>query len=184
MQEYRSRGQAHAPVGRRKLQTVISSPFLGVLSMKRSTLAVSALAIVTAGVACLLSARPAPTAVAQGNAQLVSRAAVTFDASPPLASMEQFIPDKAVVIHPAVVSPPAGKAPCKDRVRPCPPLRPLRRRHAAAAQARSRRRRTRRRRTSCPFRPRRPPRRSIAAGRRRRAERAGQARRHRAAGRF
>src|SRR5215469_1193284 len=37
-------------------------------------------------------------------APIVSRAAVAFDASPPLASMEQFIPDKPVVIHPAVVS--------------------------------------------------------------------------------
>jgi hypothetical protein len=70
--------------------------------MKRSKLPVAAL-VAAAAIACLLSARPAPTE-SKRVAPIVSRAAVAFDASPPLASMEQFIPDKAVVIHPAVES--------------------------------------------------------------------------------
>jgi hypothetical protein len=71
--------------------------------MKRSKLSVAVLVIATLAVACLLSARPAPTHPKR-TAPVVSRAAVAFDASLPLADMEQFIPDKAVVIHPAVLS--------------------------------------------------------------------------------
>jgi len=62
--------------------------------MKRLTLMLSAVSLFTVAMMCLLAAGPATPAVA-------SRAAVAFDMSPPL---EQFIPEKTVVIHPAVVS--------------------------------------------------------------------------------
>src|SRR5579872_3179740 len=60
------------------------------------------------GVVCLLAERHTPE-----RSMLISRAAVAFDTSPPLESMEQFIPDKAVVIHPAVVSPAEQKGSIK-----------------------------------------------------------------------
>ena len=59
--------------------------------MKHWTLALSAL--------CL----PSVAMSAEKMPALVVRAAIAFDMSPPL---EQFIPDKPVVIHPAVESPP------------------------------------------------------------------------------
>ena len=62
-----------------------------------------ALSTITGVVACLMTA--GPTAIATESAPAVaSRAAVAFDVSPPLESLEQFIPDKPVTIHPAVVS--------------------------------------------------------------------------------
>ncbi len=73
--------------------------------MKRLTLALSAAGLVTVAVTCLLAARDAATATAERTPALATRAAVAFDMSPPLDSMEQFIPDKPVVIHPAVESP-------------------------------------------------------------------------------
>ncbi len=69
--------------------------------MKRSTLAVSTLGVVTVAITCLVAARPAERMPA-----LAARSAVAFDTSAPLESMEQFIPDKVVVIHPAVESQP------------------------------------------------------------------------------
>jgi len=69
--------------------------------MKR-TLAQFTLGVITVAATCLMAARPA-TRKAAAN---VTRAAVAFDMSPPLGSMEQFIPDKSVVIHPAVESQP------------------------------------------------------------------------------
>ena len=71
--------------------------------MKRLTLALFALSLVTVAGTCLVAARPAGKSAAERTA---ARAAVAFDTSPPLGSMEQFIPDKAVVIHPAVESRP------------------------------------------------------------------------------
>ena len=70
--------------------------------MKRLTLAL-VLGIGTSAVTCLMTARPAARAV-------TSHAAVAFDLSPPL---EQFIPDKAVVIHPAIESPAAHEGEIK-----------------------------------------------------------------------
>jgi hypothetical protein len=66
--------------------------------MIRFHLPLLALGLGTAAVPCLPPARSATTPATAVHA------AVAFDASPPLAAMEQFIPDKAVVIHPAVVS--------------------------------------------------------------------------------
>jgi hypothetical protein len=56
-----------------------------------------ALSLSTVSVTFLVAGRPK---------KVTARAAVVFDMSPPLEAMEQFIPDKAVVIHHAVVSPP------------------------------------------------------------------------------
>src|SRR6516164_5695566 len=56
-----------------------------------------------AEVALRLSRRSA-TSAPQHTPALAVRTSVAFDMSPPLASMEQFIPDKQVVIHPAVNS--------------------------------------------------------------------------------
>jgi hypothetical protein len=72
--------------------------------MKRLTLSLPALSLITIAVACLVAARPFTT-IAKRTA-LVTRTAVAFDASPLVASMEQFIPDRQVVIHPAVESQP------------------------------------------------------------------------------
>jgi hypothetical protein len=75
--------------------------------MKRLTLALFALGLVTVAVTCLVAARPAKaTATAERTPALATRAAVAFDTSPPLDSMEQFIPDKLVVIHRPVESQP------------------------------------------------------------------------------
>ena len=68
--------------------------------MKRLTLALVALGLAAAAVTSLVAARPARTAT------VATRVAIAFDASQPLEAMEQFIPDKAVVIHPAVESQP------------------------------------------------------------------------------
>ena len=74
--------------------------------MKRLTLALFALGLVTVAVTCLVAGRPATTTGAERTPALATRAAVAFDTSPPLSWMEQFIPDKPVVIHPAVESKP------------------------------------------------------------------------------
>jgi len=77
--------------------------------MRRLTVALFALGLVAVAVTCLVAARPATTAAAGRTPVLATRAAVAFDMSPPLASTAQFIPDKAVVIHPAVESQPERK---------------------------------------------------------------------------
>ena len=60
--------------------------------------------LVMPGVPGLVAARRARSTVPRrAPATAISTAAV-FDTSPPLSSLEQFIPDKAIVIHPAVVS--------------------------------------------------------------------------------
>ena len=81
-------------------------PAENVAGHKRLTLALFALGLVTAAVACLVAARPAKATAAERTPALATRAAVAFDTSPPLDSMEQFIPDKLVVIHRAVESQP------------------------------------------------------------------------------
>ncbi len=73
--------------------------------MKRSVLPLFGLGVVTVAVACLLAVKPARTAEAR-KPVAVSRAATLFDTSVPLESMDQFIPDKRLVIHPAVESKP------------------------------------------------------------------------------
>src|ERR1035438_8063787 len=110
-----------------------SSPFRGRTRMKRLTLALFALGLVTVAVTCLVAGRPATTTGAERTPALPPRAAVAFDTSPPLSWMEQFIPDKPVVIHPAVESKPErqgategpgtglgttqiGRASCRERV--------------------------------------------------------------------
>src|SRR5258708_1796775 len=70
--------------------------------MTRSTTMWLTLGTATLAVTCLVAARPEKPAAPRTSA----RPAVALDMSAPLASMEQFIPDKAIVIHPAVVSPP------------------------------------------------------------------------------
>ena len=52
----------------------------------------------------LVVSRYATTAAAGKAPMPATRAAIAFDLSPPLESMEQFIPDKPVAIHPAVES--------------------------------------------------------------------------------
>ena len=74
--------------------------------MKRLTVGLFALGVVTVAVTCLVAARPTKTTAAERTPAMSTRAAVAFDTSRPLGSMEQFIPDKAVVIHPAVESQP------------------------------------------------------------------------------
>ena len=64
--------------------------------MKRFRLALSALGLATITNTFPVTAQRVPV--------IATRPAVAFDLSAPLASVEQFIPDKAVVIHPAVVS--------------------------------------------------------------------------------
>src|SRR5580700_7301813 len=96
------------PKGQRSIQEispiavaiVISSPFAETHVMKR-TLAQFTVGAVTVAVTYLMAARPAKRTPAH-----ITRPAVAFDMSPPLGSMEQFIPDKSVVIHPAVQSQP------------------------------------------------------------------------------
>jgi hypothetical protein len=61
------------------------------------------LSMLTGVVACLVTARSTASAT-ESTPAVASRAAVAFDLSASLESMEQFIPDKAVTIHPAVVS--------------------------------------------------------------------------------
>jgi hypothetical protein len=65
-----------------------------IVTMKRLTIA---LAILASALTCIVAARPAKT--------IAVHPAVVFDLSPPLSSIEQFIPEKAIVIHPAVESP-------------------------------------------------------------------------------
>ena len=79
--------------------------------MNRSTLAVLALGGAIASVASFVTAR---TGIAAKRPAAVSRTAVAYDLSAPLASMEeQFIPNKAVAIHPAVESPAVQQGPLK-----------------------------------------------------------------------
>jgi hypothetical protein len=68
--------------------------------LKRSIAVLLVLGMATA-VMGLVAGRPAAEPAA---GRTVVRAAAAFDASPPLGSMEQFIPEKPVVIHPAVES--------------------------------------------------------------------------------
>jgi hypothetical protein len=70
--------------------------------MKRWALAVL---FVTAVIACWVAARPTAQA-AERKAAVSTHVAVAFDMSPPIAAMEQFIPGKQLVIHPAVESVP------------------------------------------------------------------------------
>jgi hypothetical protein len=72
--------------------------------MKRLTLALFALALVTVAVTCPVAA--ATTTTVERTPGLATRAAVVFDTSPPFGLMAQFIPDKSVVIHAAVESHP------------------------------------------------------------------------------
>jgi hypothetical protein len=72
--------------------------------MKRWTPVALALGLVTVAVTCLVAARPTKTTTPKRILAPSSRAAVAFDTSPPLDSMEQFIPEKPVSIHPAVES--------------------------------------------------------------------------------
>ena len=74
--------------------------------MKRSVLPLFGLGVVTVTVVCLVAVRPAHTAEGRMPHVAVSRPAALFDTSVPLESMEQFIPDKRIVIHPAVESKP------------------------------------------------------------------------------
>jgi hypothetical protein len=64
----------------------------------------------------LLSALCLPSIIASSEKKpaLVVEAAIAFDMSPPL---EQFIPDKPVVIHPAVESPPQPQAEIKGEIK-------------------------------------------------------------------
>jgi hypothetical protein len=71
--------------------------------MKRLILALLTLSMITAMLTGLVAARHITT---QRAPALATRIAIAFDMSSPLDSMEQFIPDKAVVIHPAVESVP------------------------------------------------------------------------------
>lgn len=73
--------------------------------MARLTLALVAPGVVVIAGTCLLAKRPTPAAVAK-KTPASAGLAVAFDMSPPLATVEQFIPDKLVVIHPAVESRP------------------------------------------------------------------------------
>ena len=68
--------------------------------MKRPTAAWFAAGLSAVAITGLVGAPPRAATGA------VQRAAVAFDMSPPLTAMDQFIPDKAVVIHPAVESQP------------------------------------------------------------------------------
>ena len=106
--------------------------------MKRLTLALFALGLVTVAVTCLLAERPAARAAAGRTPVLATRVAVAFDRSPPLSSMEQFIPDKAVVIHPAVESLPARQGATEGPgtgLGATPPTPPAARGSAGAARA-------------------------------------------------
>jgi hypothetical protein len=72
--------------------------------MKR-LLGLLTLSLIAAAATYLVAARPAATNAAGRTAAVAARAAVAFDVSPPLEAMEQFIPGKKIVIHPAVESP-------------------------------------------------------------------------------
>jgi hypothetical protein len=69
--------------------------------MQRLAVVLAAVSVTAA--ACFLTEHSRAQSAPRRSA-LASRAAVAFDASPPLASMEQFIPGKPVVIHPGVNS--------------------------------------------------------------------------------
>jgi hypothetical protein len=69
--------------------------------MKRLSARLGAPFLVAAGVISVMAFRPATTRAERYGHSAVSRSAVAFDLSAPL---EQFIPDKQVTIHPAVVS--------------------------------------------------------------------------------
>ena len=76
--------------------------------MKRSNLFL--FVAIPVAVICVWVAQPGNVHAAKPHAAtppaVIARAAVAFDESAPLADMEQFIPDKPVVIHPAVESHP------------------------------------------------------------------------------
>ena len=92
--------------------------------IKRKAAFASGLA--AAAAIAIVAARPPITKAAPPAAKpTISRPAVAFDMSAPLAEMEQFIPDKAVVIHPAVVSPAATEGDRKGpAVSTLPPTQP------------------------------------------------------------
>ena len=71
--------------------------------MKRLTLMLLALGLIMVVLTSLVAARTTRDAAIR---TLAARAAIAFDMSPALDSIEQFIPEKSVVIHPAVESPP------------------------------------------------------------------------------
>ena len=71
--------------------------------MKRPDPLWPTLGLLSIAVTCLLASRPAPV--------VSVRRAVAFDLSTPLDSMEQFIPDKQVTIHPAIVMPAEHQGP-------------------------------------------------------------------------
>ena len=102
--------------------------------MKRLTLALCALGLVALAVTAAL---PAASTGAKRSPVLTTRAAV-FDMSAPLGSMEQFIPDKQVVIHPAVESQPERQGAMKGPgtgLGTTPPAPPPARGGAGAARA-------------------------------------------------
>jgi hypothetical protein len=105
--------------------------------MKRLTVALFALGLVAVAVTCEVAARPTKTTVANRTLALTARAAVAFDISAPLESMEQFIPEKPVVIHPAVESKPERQGATEGPgtgLGATPPTPPAARGGAAAAR--------------------------------------------------
>jgi len=106
--------------------------------MERLTLPLFALGLVPAVITCLVAARPAKTTAAERAPALAAHAAVAFDMSPPLDSMEQFIPDKLVVIHRAVESKPERQGATKGPgtgLGMTPPTQPPARRGIGATRA-------------------------------------------------
>src|SRR6202012_4311761 len=75
-------------------------------TLKRLVFPLLALAVAIGG---LLFASSSDPNFSPPERSFMSRAAVAFDASPPLASMDQFIPGKEVVIHHATDSVPVRK---------------------------------------------------------------------------
>jgi hypothetical protein len=86
--------------------------------MKRLTMALIAVGLAAAAVSSLVAARPARTNDREKALALTSRATIAFngaafDGSPPLELVEQFIPEKPVVIHHAVESTPVRQGATK-----------------------------------------------------------------------
>src|SRR5579871_4053835 len=74
--------------------------------MKPFPTALSATGFVIVTTIWLGTVQPTRSAVRPKKPRFTSHAAVAFDISPPLETLEQFIPDKVVVIHHAVESTP------------------------------------------------------------------------------
>jgi hypothetical protein len=100
--------------------------------MKRLTVALLNLGLITVALIYLIRARPAKATAAERMAALATRATVAFDASKPLESTEQFIPDKRIVIHPAVESQPERQG-ATDRTQVWGTTPPARQQHGAAS---------------------------------------------------